>query len=61
MRHFSSLSVGLKTGYKLYALNNLEQLEPSFEKGQLPHRQIKIKVQVLQFYLFLKKEEKCAL
>ena len=29
----SSLSVGLKTGYKLFPLTSLDQLEPSFEKG----------------------------
>ena len=28
-----SLSVGLKTGYKLFPLTSLERLEPSFEKG----------------------------
>ena len=32
--NLSSLSVGTKSGYKLFPLNSIERLEPSFEKGK---------------------------
>jgi len=30
----TSLSVGTKSGYKLFPLNSIERMEPSFEKGK---------------------------
>lgn len=32
--NLSSLSVGTKSGYKLFPLSSIERLEPSFEKGK---------------------------